>query len=213
MRRYTIAKTLALFLGVLSVVARSLPERQSEITGGKQFDISTPLTDYSCPRHDHTPLIPDVSDPKQHLEESGLVKVSEGVINGTIYTATYSMSNNTTVPKRDNGNIDLGDGSCEHMCYTDVNLFFPFANDCLALSEGLKNTGGEFTTYSCTSPLLPQEYDTKLTGRSGQSMFSIGPLDIVQSFYPTAGNSISILAILSLDARRMTLPKNASWNG
>ena len=61
MRRYTIAKTLALFLGVLSVVARSLPERRSEIkmrspgvhgygdplavldtTTGQQFDISTP---------------------------------------------------------------------------------------------------------------------------------------------------------------------------
>ena len=46
MRRYTIAKTLTLFLGVLSVVARSLPERRSEInvrtSGGKQFDISTP---------------------------------------------------------------------------------------------------------------------------------------------------------------------------
>ena len=46
MRRYTIAKTLALYLGVLSVVARSLPERRSEINvrspAGKQFDISTP---------------------------------------------------------------------------------------------------------------------------------------------------------------------------
>ena len=46
MRQYTIAKILALFLGVLSVVARSLPERRSEINvrspGGEQFDISTP---------------------------------------------------------------------------------------------------------------------------------------------------------------------------
>ena len=46
MRRYIIAKTFALFLGVLSVVARSLPERQSQVSvrspGGKQFDISTP---------------------------------------------------------------------------------------------------------------------------------------------------------------------------
>ena len=46
MRRYTIAKALAIFLGALSVVARGLPERRSEINvrspGGKQFDISTP---------------------------------------------------------------------------------------------------------------------------------------------------------------------------
>ena len=48
MRQYTIAKTFALFLGVLSVVACSLPERRLEINGrtpgGKQFDIyiSTP---------------------------------------------------------------------------------------------------------------------------------------------------------------------------
>ena len=46
MRRYTIAKTFALYLGVLSVVARSLPERRSDINvrspAGKQFDISTP---------------------------------------------------------------------------------------------------------------------------------------------------------------------------
>ena len=46
MRRYTIAKTLVLSLSVLSVVARSLPERQLEINvrspGGKQSDISLP---------------------------------------------------------------------------------------------------------------------------------------------------------------------------
>ena len=46
MYRYTIAKTLTLILGVLSVVARSLPERRSEINvrspASKQFDISTP---------------------------------------------------------------------------------------------------------------------------------------------------------------------------
>ena len=46
MRRYTIAKLLTLFLGVLSVVARSLPERRPEINlrspAGKHFDISTP---------------------------------------------------------------------------------------------------------------------------------------------------------------------------
>ena len=61
MRQYTITNTLALFLGVLSVVARSLPERRLEInvrspgvhrfgdplteldtTTGQQFDISTP---------------------------------------------------------------------------------------------------------------------------------------------------------------------------
>ena len=42
MRRYTITKSLALFLGALSVVVRSLLERQSEISvraaGDKQFD-------------------------------------------------------------------------------------------------------------------------------------------------------------------------------
>ena len=98
MRRYTIAKTLALSLGILSVVARSLPERQSEINvrspggkhfdiinvrspGGKHFDISsislTTLAPLFCPHHchDHTLSIPDVSDPKQRLEELGLVKV------------------------------------------------------------------------------------------------------------------------------------------
>ena len=65
MRQYTIAKTLVLSLSVLSVVARSLPERQSEINvrspGGKQFDISsislTTLAPLFCPHHchDHTP--------------------------------------------------------------------------------------------------------------------------------------------------------------
>ena len=45
MRPYTIIKTLALSLGTLSVVARSLPERRSEINirapGGDSF--SNPL--------------------------------------------------------------------------------------------------------------------------------------------------------------------------
>ena len=47
MRRYTIAKTLALFLGVLSVVARSLPERQLEINTRSPgvHRLSNPLTE------------------------------------------------------------------------------------------------------------------------------------------------------------------------
>src|SRR5882757_6566826 len=118
MRRYTIAKTLTLFLGVLSVVARSLPERRSEVNvrspGGKQFDISRPLSLTTlallfCPHycHNHTPLIPDVGNPKQRLEELGFVKVSEGVLDGNIHTAAYSMSNHTTVPKRDTTVVNL----------------------------------------------------------------------------------------------------------
>ena len=112
MHRYTIAKTLALFLGVFSVAARSLPERRSEINvrspGGKQlvgqyFDAlsltTLALLFFPHYRHNHTPLVSDVGD----SEELG--------------TATYSVSNNTTFPKRDDGDFF---NVCTAVCSTNA---------------------------------------------------------------------------------------------
>ncbi|SRR5258706_3160471 len=198
MRRYTIAKTLALFLGALSVVARSLPERQSGINvrspGARRF--SDPLTklDFAdgnvdqgvsgvtttgravrhfvtlslttlahlfSPHYFHncTPLIPD-GDPKERLERLGLVMVSEGVLDGNIYTAIYSMSNNTAFPKRDTN--DLQGARCNTYCAVG-NSARTIPSDCENLYNYLYSTWGQFTVEPSTSPSLPQDYDTKLT--------------------------------------------------
>ena len=110
MRRHTIAKTLALFLGVLSVVAHSLPERQSEI------DVSSPVLD------------------------------------GNIHTATSSMPNNTTFPKRD-------DYTCTLICQASGGDN-PIPGDCAALANSIASKPGEFVMFPGKSPSLPQDYDT-----------------------------------------------------
>ena len=127
-----------------------------------------PLTDYSCPCHDHTPLIPDVSDPKQRLKELGLVKASEGVVNGNIHAAAYPISDETTIPKRDatlEKRLNIQDYQCTPTCILDTDvMYFPNPDDCATLYKRLRIKPGAFTLTPCTSPSLPQDInDIKLT--------------------------------------------------
>ncbi len=105
--------------------------------------------------HNHAPLVPDVG-------ELGLVKVSEGVLEGNIHTATYSK--NTTFPKRDDTATVL----------TNDNSVFvasrPNMADCDMISQALQGMPESFRTPHGTSPSLPQDYDTKLTDARGSSV-------------------------------------------
>jgi len=144
--------------------------RPPQLVGSSTF--RRPLTDYSCPSpfphycRNRTPLIPD-GDPKQRLERLGLVMVSEGVLDGNIHTATYSMSNNTAVPKRDTTlekRRALQGASCSTVCSNiDGQNARPNPSDCEILYKNLYSTFGQFTLQPCTSPSLPEDYYTKLT--------------------------------------------------
>ena len=180
---------LALFLGALSVVAHSLPERRSEINirapGGHKFsdpltkpedvddkgvsDATTdatswtfrhPLTDYCSQHypHNHTPLIQDVGDLKQLLKGLDLVVVSEDVLDGKIYTGTYSISTNTTSPKPDTNlkkRNNIEGAPCRTICYSDETKNWPDSNDCVGLYQTIFSTSGQFTVAPSTSPSLP----------------------------------------------------------
>ena len=162
MRRHTIAKTLALFLGILSVVARGLPERRLEINdGGKQFDTlmasHRPLLPFSFTLIiNYAPLIPDVG-------ELDLVEVSEGVLEGNIHTP------NTTFPKRDEKAV--------YALTYDRRAFFaarPAMPDCKVLLERMQIYSAlELRASQSTSPSLPQDYDTKLTDTRNRLDFVI----------------------------------------
>ena len=129
-----------------------------------------------CPHyyHNHTPLIPDVGYSKQRLEELGLVMVSEGVLNGDIHTATYSMSQNTTFPKRDTTPEkprDLQGHQCSITCRDNKGEKPPGVDDCKSLYNNTQSTVLTFTVEPGTSPSLPQDYDTKLTDAWDRSSF------------------------------------------
>ena len=107
--------------------------------------------------------MPDVGNPNQRLEELGLVKVSEGVLNGNIHTSSHSMSNKTTFPKRDTTLVDVQGNLCSTFCHDEANRVKPDSTSCEALYEDIKSEQGTFTVEPSTSPSLPQDYDTKLT--------------------------------------------------
>ena len=98
--------------------------------------------------------------------------VSEGLLNGNIHTATYSMSQNTTFPKRDTAPETPRDLR-GHQCLTSCNHFgnHPVADDCKALSNELQVAKSTFTVEPGTSPSLPWDYDTKLTDAWDRSYF------------------------------------------
>ena len=180
MRQYTIAKTLALFLGVLSVIARSLPERRSEINvrtpGGTHFDISTPshlqLLSFSFAliivtithRQYQMSAIPNSASRNWAMSWY----VSEGVLDGKIHTATYSMSQNTTFPKRDTTPEKPRDFR-GHQCLTTCGQFKgpPLLDDCKRLFKTLQSKKKTFTVGPGKSPSLPQ--DTKPTDARDRS--------------------------------------------
>ena len=91
--------------------------------------------------------------------------VSEDVLDGDIYTATYSISNNTVFPKRDTTlekRLDIQGGHCQTYCVPDDGDK-PDSDICKVLYTELKSTPGIFTVYPGASPSPPQDYDTKLT--------------------------------------------------
>ena len=97
--------------------------------------------------------------------------VSEGVLDGNIHTATYSMSQNTTFPKHDTTPEkprDLRGHQCSATCnQTSVNP--PEVDDCKLLFNKIHSNKNEtFTVEPGTSPSLPQDYDTKTDRPLGQ---------------------------------------------
>ena len=208
MHRYTIPQILALFLGVLSVVARSLPERRLDIDvpspGGKQSNIPTPS-------HNHTRYsIPDVNDPKQHPEVLDLV--------GNIHTTTYSMSNNyTPLPKRDTAlekRLDIQGAPCQTTCVepnSDNPSSHPNPDDCAELYKMNRSVTGTFTAGPGTSLSLPQDYRHQTDRRSGQAYHMWACTEPVTSSLRTAALTPPLpMTGGTSQARRSGLPGNAS---
>jgi len=112
-------------------------------------------------------LIPDVDDLPQRLEGLGLVKVSEDMLDGHIYTGTYSIPVNLTLSKPDTvlekraENIE--GARCLTMCAPAQGVIRPNPNDCRVLYNRLYTWAGQFTVEARTSPSLPQDHDTRLT--------------------------------------------------
>jgi hypothetical protein len=110
-------------------------------------------------------LIPDVDDLKRRLEGMGLVMVLEDVLDGKVYTGTYSMPANTTSSKRDTTlekRIENISGTgCLTICPIVENVAYPNSGDCRVLYNTLYNMAMEFSVDSRTSFQLLQDYDNR----------------------------------------------------
>lgn len=96
----------------------------------------------------------------------GLVKVSEGLLDGKVYTGTYSMPANTSFSKRDptlEKRADIEGASCLTMCTNVPQATRPQEADCTVLYNTLYSQAEQFSVDSGTSLSLSQDYDTKLT--------------------------------------------------
>jgi len=98
----------------------------------------------------------------------GLIKISEGILDGKVHTITYSMPN-TTFPKRDTtlekrADKNIEGGRCMTMCTENKDVAArPQPNDCTVLYNELYSQAVQFSVDSSTSPSLSQDYTTKLT--------------------------------------------------
>ena len=89
--------------------------------------------------------------------------VSQGVLDGNIHT-TYSMSHGTPFPKRDTTlgkRDDIQGNTCLTLCDNKTGDQ-PEPSDCEWLYIDIQSNWGTFDLAPCTSPSLPQDYDTKL---------------------------------------------------
>lgn len=96
----------------------------------------------------------------------GLVKVSEGLLDGKVYTGTYSMPSNTSFSKRDptlKKRANLEGASCMTMCTNVPQATRPQEGDCTELYNTLYSQAEQFSVDPGTSLWFPQDYDTKLT--------------------------------------------------
>jgi len=112
-------------------------------------------------------LIPDVDDLTQRLEGMGLVKVSEDMLDGHIYTGTYSIPVKVTLSKRDTvleKRVENIEGArCLTACGPQPGVPSPNPDDCAVLYNRLHSMALQFTVEASTSPSLPQDHDTRLT--------------------------------------------------
>jgi len=159
MRSYTIVKALALCFGALSVVARSLPERRSELSanadrgfgsgnhgrsnvedaGDTGAEVDTAMSKATGTT--------DIDHLKKHLQS--FVKVSEAVVNGKVHKSTYSipadptfLKRDTTFPKRD---TNLVRARCYTSCANPPGVSQPTTDDCTELYNNIYSMDGEFS--------------------------------------------------------------------
>jgi len=97
--------------------------------------------------------MPDVDDLKQHLQ--GLVKISEGVLNGKVNTSTYSIPADQTSPRRDTTlkkrDRSIEGAHCWTACANPPDLPHPDRGDCTELYKNLYSMAVQFSVEPRTS--------------------------------------------------------------
>lgn len=95
--------------------------------------------------------MPGADGIKQHLQS--FVKISEAVLNGKVYTSTYSIPADPAFPKRDD---NLGGARCYTACANPAGSTKPNPDDCTELYNTIQSMDGQFSVDPRTSR-LPSE--------------------------------------------------------
>lgn len=102
--------------------------------------------------------MPGVDDLKQHLQS--FVKISEAVLNGMVFTSTYSIPANPAFPKRDTTfpkrDDTLGGARCYTACANPAGSTKPDPDDCTELWNTIQSMDGQFSVDPRTSRLLSE---------------------------------------------------------